>query len=376
MEVRSKTSKAASSSSSSSSLVFGCGQSRTQRVVGKARRGCQTECRVGTARKGNLGYLGGRSTRGNRASTSASREGKVRLTKTVIQEPELPRIQAGQGGPNYSLVNTALLCVATISFVVTSLSFKKSLRMFDQTCIDTMEAMKATEKASKEVEIVSLQLEREIPVTLVAIENASLEVEELSKSLQSLTGSVNRNIRQPVQDAVTKTVDTSTNVMRRVPNDLQYVSEVATMALGEWRARLGDTIGSFEKLRKGSITTGQEEAIDWIEAWKLRTAALESDSENMDAALDNVEKSKKSTTTTTATTQSGSSSVVESNPRKEMAVNKVSLALSAAEEAAALAEVASGRLEKAMAEYTSSLNSASYDSDSYDSDEDDVVEDI
>jgi hypothetical protein len=276
------------------------------------------------------------------------------------------------------LVNTALLGVATISFVLTSLSFKKSLRVFDQTCIDTSEAMNATEKASKEVETLSLQLEREIPVTLLAIEQGSVEVEELSKSLQSLTGSVNRNIRQPVQNAVTKTVDTSTNVIRRMPNDLQYVSEVATMALGEWRARLGDTIGSFEKLRKGS-TSGQDEAIDWIEAWRERTAALESDNEILDALDDTAVPVENKNTNpppppaTSSSSKSSSSTAIEGNPRKELAVNKVSLALSAAEEAAALAEVASGRLEKAMAEYTSSMASPSYDSDSYDEGGEDEV---
>ena len=189
------------------------------------------------------------------------------------------------------------------------------------------------------MEVVSLQLERDIPVTLSAVENASLELEELSRSLQSLTGSVNRNIRQPVQDAVTRTVDTSTNVMKRVPTDLQYVSEVATMALGEWRARLGDTIGSIR------TTSGQREAMDWIEAWKARTAAIE---KNQSIAPGSLEEEMKTTTAAAG---------LESNPRKEMAVNQVSLALSAAEEAAALAEVASGRLEKAMQEYTNSLSS-------------------
>ena len=43
---------------------------------------------------------------------------------------------------NYSLINTALLSIATLAFVLVSVSFKKSLKMFDQTCIDTMEAMK------------------------------------------------------------------------------------------------------------------------------------------------------------------------------------------------------------------------------------------
>ena len=92
-----------------------------------------------------------------------------------------------------------------------------------------------------------MQLEREIPVTLLSVENASLEVEILSQGLQSLTGSLNRNIRQPVQDAVAATVDTSTNVIKRVPSDLNFVADVATMVLGEWRTRLGDTIGNLDK---------------------------------------------------------------------------------------------------------------------------------
>ena len=127
----------------------------------------------------------------------------------------------------------------------------------------------------------SLQLEREIPVTLTSVEDASLEVEILSKGLQGITGSVNKNIRQPVQDAVAATVDTSTNVIKRVPNDLQFVSDVATMVLGEWRSRLGDTIGNIDTsyFRGKANTKQQREAIDWIESWRARTNAMKKEEE-------------------------------------------------------------------------------------------------
>jgi len=47
---------------------------------------------------------------------------------------------------------------------------------------------------------------------------------------------------------------------------------------------------------------------------------------------------------------------------KQKAENKVALALSAAEDAAAQAEIATGRLEKAMREYQTSMEMSSMDS--------------
>lgn len=206
----------------------------------------------------------------------SSGAGKVATVRETVLEPAPKLVRAPASG--LSLLNTLLLVVATFAFVAATWSFRQAMRTFDQACLDTTEAMRATESASREVEKLSLQLEREIPVTLLSVENASLEVEILSQGLQSLTGSLNRNIRQPVQDAVAATVDTSTNVIKRVPSDLNFVADVATMVLGEWRTRLGDTIGNLDKsyFRQGGevSTRAQREAVAWIESWRARTAEM------------------------------------------------------------------------------------------------------
>ena len=283
-------------------------------------------------------------------SPSKTLQGASKGTKTkqVTQTVGEPIRSPGLAGlaPSFRLVNTLLLSIATFMFVLTSWTFRSSLKSFDQACIDTTAAMKATEKASKEVETMSLQMEREIPVTLVAVENASIEVEMLAQGLQSLTGSVNRNIRQPVQDAVAATVDTSTSVMKRVPTDLQYVSDVATMVLGEWTARLGDTIGNMDTSFRR--TKGQKEASEWIKSWRARTAAMEENGTIMSSEID-------------TTPEVMVEEVEVGSDRKEMAENKVALALSAAEAAAAQAEIASGRLQRAMREYQSVSSVSSVD---------------
>ncbi|UPR02726.1 hypothetical protein HOP50_10g60530 [Chloropicon primus] len=276
------------------------------------------------------------SSAGQRGGSGGSRTSKV-VVKTVQEPVVSARPAAGVTG--LGLINTALLAVATSAFVAASWTFRSTMKTFDQACLDTTEAMRATERASKEVEILSLQLEREIPETLSSVESASEELEVLAQGLQFITGSVNKRIREPVQDAVALTVDTSTNVMKRVPNDLQFVSEVATTVLAEWRARLGDTIGNIDTgyFRQKATTKAQREAIDWIASWRARTAAMEEEAQEAEDSGSEIPAPP----------------AEEVIPRKELAENKVAMALSAAEDAAAQAEIASGRLEKAMLEYES-----------------------
>lgn len=242
---------------------------RDCRVAGRNQRQRRGAARLGARAVGKSAERGGAQGKKHVAPTTVRERPKLQRTIGEQPGPPLARVQ-----PNYGFVNTLLLAVATFAFVAASWTFRSTLKSFDEACQATEKASKATEKASKEVETLSLQLEKNIPVTLAFVENASLEVEILSKGLQSLTGAVNKNIRQPVQDAVAATVDTSTNVMKRVPNDLAFVSDVATMVLGEWRSRLGDTIGNIDTtyFRK---TRAQREATDWIESYRERTAAMD-----------------------------------------------------------------------------------------------------
>jgi len=136
------------------------------------------------------------------------------------------------------------------------------------------------------------------------------------------SGSVERNIRQ-YTEPVQSVAQTTKGVLQRAPNDISQASDVVNVVLANWRERLSDTLGSINSRVKGS--------------------------RGSDAADEEIDETGEKKTT---------------GKRKLLAQDRVASALSAAESAAAQAEVASGRLQEAMEEYDSLSSFDEYTSNS------------
>ena len=313
-------------------------------IVPSSRHAAAPRGGVGHAR----GVAGGRRRWRASEGRAFGKSKEVSTTSVVTQHVPVQQVPPKPGGA-YKLT---LMTVACLAFLGVCFDFRRSLKSFEKTCSDTSSAMQATEKAALEVEKLQIQLQEEIPVTLVAIENASEQVEDFSRELQTITGSASRNFEKNLQKPVQLTIDTTktvaattADVIKRAPNDIQYVSSMANVVLAQWRELIGQSLGKVDSLRervaRKDMTENQREANEWITAWRDQAQATTGEgAPQLPRALDG--------------NGAGDGEGGEGRKaKKAMAVNRVAMALSAAEEAAAQAEFASGALQEAVQEYES-----------------------
>lgn len=180
----------------------------------------------------------------------------------------------GVGWAAVLLVCTTLMCLgsAATAFLMV---LRPSLRNMDRATLATERAAIEMEAASKEIERAAIKFQGDCDRTMPELVAASREFQELGRNFNNLGSGITDSVGRPVRVVERAVQGATTGSLRKVVQDLGFITSALTPAMDQWRQRISGLTARFDAVM-GQPTPGALEAARQemeVAATQLRSAS-------------------------------------------------------------------------------------------------------